>query len=66
MNEAIVELTQLPLSNRLLKQTHATLMSGVRGKNKQPGEFRVSQNWIGGSNLTDAAFIPPTPTAWPI
>jgi hypothetical protein len=45
----------LPLSNRLLKQTHATLMQGVRGEHKQPGEFRVSQNWIGGSSLMDAA-----------
>ncbi len=59
MNEAVAELQHLPLSNRLLKQTHATLMSGVRGKTKQPGEFRVTQNWIGGSNLSDAAFIPP-------
>lgn len=59
MNEAVAELAQLPLSNRLLKQTHATLMSGVRGKTKRPGEFRISQNWIGGSNLSDAAFIPP-------
>ncbi len=59
LNEAIVSLESLPLSNRLLKQTHATLMQGARGENKSPGEFRSSQNWIGGSNLADAAFIPP-------
>ncbi len=59
MNDAVKELAQLPLSNRLLKQTHATLMRGVRGKSKLPGEFRTSQNWIGGSSLADATFIPP-------
>jgi len=59
MNQAIFDLKTLPLSNRLLKQTHKTLMQGVRGKQKLPGQFRMSQNWIGGSSLADASFIPP-------
>lgn len=61
INSAIKQLETLPLSNRLLKQTHSTLMQGVRGEHKQPGDFRISQNWIGGSNLTDAVFIPAHP-----
>lgn len=59
MNTAISDLQTLPLSNRLLRQTHATLMQGVRGEHKTPGEFRRSQNWIGGTSLQDAVFIPP-------
>lgn len=59
MNSAISDLDKLPLSQRLLKNTHKVLMQGVRGKNKTPGEFRKSQNWIGGSTLNDASYIPP-------
>lgn len=58
INSAIQQLESLPLSNRLLKNTHKTLMQGVRGETKLPGEFRTSQNWIGVS-LKNAIFIPP-------
>jgi len=59
MNVAITQLEKLPLSNRLLKETHKILLENSRGKHKQLGEFRQTQNWIGGSNLTDAVYIPP-------
>lgn len=58
VNFAIKQLSHMPLSNRLLRETHAVLLYGVRGKHKQPGEFRASQNWIGVS-LQHAAFVPP-------
>lgn len=59
MNSSIKALDKLPLSNRLLKQTHKNLMRGVRVNRKTLGEFRKSQNWIGGASLRDAVFIPP-------
>lgn len=60
---AIQRLQELPLCNRLIKETHAVLMDGVRGQEKSPGEFRYSQNWIGGqgSTLKNARYIPPSP-----
>lgn len=59
MNNAIMMLKKLPLSNRLIRETHKILLSTGRGENKTPGEFRKSQNWIGGRNLSEAKFIPP-------
>jgi Fic family protein len=59
LNSAIKSLDELPLSSRLIKMAHKVLLQGVRGKHKIPGQFRTSQNWIGGASISDATFIPP-------
>ena len=63
INYAIKRMEELPLCNRLIRETHAVLMNSVRGCDKTPGEFRVSQNWIGGvgSTLKNARYVPPNP-----
>ncbi len=59
MNDAVQQLHHLPFSNRLIRQAHQILMQGVRGQSKLPGDFRTSQNWIGGATMNDAVFVPP-------
>jgi Fic family protein len=59
MRDAIEKLNQIPLSSRLIRETHSILLQGVRGEHKMPGTFRTSQNWIGGASINDAVFIPP-------
>lgn len=63
MNEAVDLLAKLPFSSRLIKKIHKVLLQGVRGEHKQPGEYRRSQNWIGGAALSDAVFILPVHTS---
>lgn len=59
MQEGVHSLPELPFSTRLIRKLHKVLMAGVRGNGKSPGEFRTSQNWIGGATLKDAVFVPP-------
>lgn len=63
--EQLADPSGLPLSMRLLNETHQLLLRGVRGENKQPGEVRRSQNWIGGSRPGNAAYVPPPPNLLP-
>ena len=60
MNHAVRRLRKIPVSTRLLKETHKNLLSKGRGASKMPGEFRRSQNWIGGATLKDATYVPPS------
>ena len=61
LNHGIRRVAELPLCLRLIREIHAELMRGVRGDGKAPGEFRVTQNWIGpqGANLANATYVPP-------
>ena len=61
INYSIAQLNEIPLSMRLLEKSHEILLSGVRGKERQPGQVRTTQNWIGGSSIKTASFIPPHP-----
>lgn len=65
INYSVEKLNELPLSIRLLKEAHKILLQGVRGAHKTPGEIRKTQNWIGGSSLQDAFFVPPEPNLLP-
>ncbi|HVM57791.1 MAG TPA: Fic family protein [Gaiellaceae bacterium] len=59
LEAGLARLESLPLSKRLIREMHAELMRGVRGHEGDPGEFRRTQNWIGGTNPTNAVFVPP-------
>jgi len=63
MKKAVELLNDLPFSSRLIRQTHKVLLQGVRGEHKLPGEYRTSQNWIGGASINDAVFVPPVHTS---
>ena len=59
MMHGLARMTELPLSLRLVRELHARLLKGARGAGKNPGEFRTSQNWVGGTRPGDAAYVPP-------
>lgn len=61
VNYGINRIKELPVCTRLIKEIHTILMQGVRGEYKNPGEYRTSQNWIGGSRPSNAIYVPPIP-----
>lgn len=61
LDHAVGALETIPFSARLIREAHRVLMRGVRGAQKAPGEFRKTQNWIGGASIDDAVFVPPSP-----
>lgn len=61
VNYGINRIKELPVCTRLIKEIHTILMQGVRGEHKNPGEYRTSQNWIGGSRPSNAIYVPPIP-----
>ncbi len=61
LNEAVKKISELPVASRMIREIHETLLKSVRGKNKIPGDFRTSQNWIDGESINEAHFIPPAP-----
>lgn len=65
METAVHRLDKIPFSLRLIRETHQILLQGVRGEKKQPGEFRNSQNCIGGATINDAVFVPPVQSTVP-
>lgn len=65
LGHAVRAVDTIPFSSRLIREAHRVLMRGVRGAHKAPGEFRKTQNWIGGATIDDAVFVPPSPASVP-
>jgi len=65
INYGFKRIKEIPISTRLIKELHSILLNNVRGEHKNPGEYRRSQNWIGGSKPSNAVYVPPIPTEVP-
>ncbi len=66
LNYGVKRIKEIPFSVRLLNEVHSRLLQGVRGKNKSPGRLRKGQNWIGGTDIKSAKYIPPHPDDVPV